>query len=411
MIDSRKTKMLAVLFTLTYMVSYITRINYGAIISEIETSTQLPRSILSMAVSGSFITYGLGQIVSGICGDRFSPKRLVQLGLTVTVFMNLLMPLCASPYQMLAVWCVNGFAQAFMWPPIVRIMVAAFSKEDYKKMAVRISWASSYGTIIIYFVAPILITLWNWKSVFWFSALCGAVMLFVWSKFCIDVNKSPHETNGSAAKVMQKDGLRVLFAPVVIGIMLAIILQGMLRDGVSTWMPSYIASTYHFSTAASILTGVVLPLFSILCTQIASVIYRKKWKSPVLCSTVMFAVGLISAVGLYACSGSNAALSVISAAMLTGTMHGVSSMLTAMVPPYFERYGNVSTASGVLNACAYIGSGISTFGIAVLSEQLGWQFTLLTWCMIALCGTLVCFICTRPWKRKFQSIQNGRKEQ
>lgn len=312
--------MLAVLFTLTYMVSYITRINYGAIISEIETSTQLPRSILSMAVSGSFITYGLGQIVSGICGDRFSPKRLVQLGLTVTVFMNLLMPLCASPYQMLAVWCVNGFAQAFMWPPIVRIMVAAFSKEDYKKMAVRISWASSYGTIIIYFVAPILITLWNWKSVFWFSALCGAVMLFVWSKFCIDVNKSPHETNGSAAKVMQKDGLRVLFAPVVIGIMLAIILQGMLRDG-------------------------------------------------------------------------------------------VSSMLTAMVPPYFERYGNVSTASGVLNACAYIGSGISTFGIAVLSEQLGWQFTLLTWCMIALCGTLVCFICTRPWKRKFQSIQNGRKEQ
>ena len=72
------------LFSLTYFVSYISRINYGAIISEMETATNISRSLLSMAITASFITYGTGQIVSGIIGDKISPKKLVGIGLIVT---------------------------------------------------------------------------------------------------------------------------------------------------------------------------------------------------------------------------------------------------------------------------------------------------------------------------------------
>ena len=46
------------------------------------------------------------------------------------------------------------------------------------------------------------------------------------------------------------------------GVMIAIVMQGMLRDGVTTWMPSYISETYNLSNAIAILTGVVLPVFS-----------------------------------------------------------------------------------------------------------------------------------------------------
>ena len=80
MVDKKKARSLAVLFTVTYMASYITRINFGAIISEIEVQTGIARTLLSMSVTGGFITYGIGQIVSGICGDYFSPKKLVSSG-------------------------------------------------------------------------------------------------------------------------------------------------------------------------------------------------------------------------------------------------------------------------------------------------------------------------------------------
>lgn len=400
MINEKKARGLAFLFTVTYIVSYITRINLGAIISEIEATTQISRSLLSTAVTGSFISYGVGQIISGICGDLFSPKKLVQTGLIISVIMNLLIPLCASPYLMLIVWCINGFAQAFMWPPIVRLMVAVFSKEHYKKMAVRISWASSYGTIIIYFIAPILIMLLNWKAVFLFSACCGIIMSIFWNKYCIDIKDIPQE-KAKTKKTCQKSATKALLSPVVMAIMTATILQGMLRDGVATWMPTYIADTYHLGSAVSILTGVVLPLFSILCTQTASVLYRKKIKSPVFCSTIMFLIGTISTVGLNYGSGNNVILSVVCCSLLTGAMHGVSLMLTAMVPPFFKKYGNVSTVTGILNACAYVGSGISTFGIAIISENVGWQFTLFIWCVIAIVGTLICFVSIKPWRNRF----------
>ena len=145
--DKRIITRIVLLFSITYMVSYITRINYGAIISEMITDTGMSKSMLSLAITGSFITYGAGQVISGLCGDRFSPKRLVTYGLILTVLMNLLIPFCKDHYQMLAVWCVNGFAQAFMWPPLVRLMTLLFGSEEYKKASVRVSWGSSIGTM------------------------------------------------------------------------------------------------------------------------------------------------------------------------------------------------------------------------------------------------------------------------
>jgi len=399
-VSDRKVRGLALLFMATYMVSYITRVNFGAVISEIEADTHIARTLLSMSITGSFITYGAGQLISGVCGDLVSPKRLVQAGLITTTLMNLIIPLCQSPYQMLVVWCINGFAQAFMWPPIVKLMVAAFSEEYYNKMAIRISCASSYGTIVTYFAAPLLISAAGWRAVFIFAACCGAIMTVLWSKYCIDI-KSIVQKPLKREEIKKPSAVKVLFSPVVIAVMFAIILQGMLRDGVTTWMPTYITDTYNLGTTVSILSGVVIPLFSILCIKIASALYKGKLQNPVLCSAVMFLIGLISAVALYFSSGSSVILSVVCTSVLTGAMYGVATMLTAIVPPFFKKYGNISTVSGVLNACTYVGSGISTFGIAVLSKNMGWKLTLLMWCVVAVMGTILCFVSAIPWKKKF----------
>ena len=390
--DKKQINGLAFLFAITYMVSYITRINYGAVISEIEASTSMSRALLSMAVTGSFITYGAGQIVSGFFGDRFSPKKLVLYGLITTVMMNFLIPLCSSPYLMTAVWCVNGFAQSFMWPPMVKIMTSLLSADEYKKTTVKVSWGSSCGTIAVYLVSPLIISLVGWRGVFVFSAICGLIIIFVWNKFACDVPVK------EAVRTIRKSD-KSLFAPVMLCIMLAIILQGMLRDGITTWMPSYIAQTYDLSNVISILTGVILPVFSIICFHITSSLHRRLFVNPILCSGVIFGAGAVAAVALYIFTGNNAALSVILSAILTGCMHGVNLILICMIPSYFTKRGNVSTVSGVLNSCTYIGSAISTYGIAALSENFGWDFTLFTWLIIGVVGTAVCLISAVPWTK------------
>ena len=390
---------LALLLSCTYMVSYITRINYGAIISEMEAATAFPRNLLSMALTGSFITYGIGQIVSGFLGDRFSPKGMITCGLSVTILMNLLVPLCRDPYQMLAVWCVNGFAQSFMWPPLVRLMTILLSEEEYKSVSTKVSWGSSVGTILVYLIAPAIISLWGWRGVFMASAACGVVMLVVWRWVAPDIRLEATVKKGEK----KKGNVAAFFSPLIAGIMAAIVLQGMLRDGVTTWMPTYISDTYHLSTVISILTGVILPIFSILCVQISAKVYTKALTNPVACAGAFFCGGTLSALGLFFLTEQNAAASVLLSAILTGCMHGVNLMFITMLPPFFKRYDAVATASGLLNSCTYVGSAISTYGIAVLSANIGWQSTILIWVAIAAIGGMLCLICIRPWKRKFMN--------
>lgn len=390
------------LLVLAYTVSYITRINYGAIISEMVLSTGMTKAQLSLGVTGSFFTYGIGQIISGICADRYSPKKIVSMGFLITVAMNVILPFCTNHYQMLVIWCINGFAQAFMWPPIIKIMISTFSAEEYKNASVKVSFGSSIGTIIVYLVSPIIISAFSWKYVFWFSAFCGFIMLLIWNKadlesdsYCVKKSEKVNKINISG-----------IFCPVMIFIFIAIVLQGMLRDGVTTWIPSYLSELYNMDNEISILSGAILPLFTILCFEIVSRLYQKKFKNPISCSSLVFSIGLLSALGLLLLAGKSFIGTMAFAALLIGSMHGVNLMLVCMIPPYFKKYGNVSTASGIINACTYVGSAISTYGIAVLSDKMGWNFTVLIWALMAMFGTLICVFSAKKFEKEFYNLDD-----
>lgn len=390
---------LAWLLMITYTVSYLTRINYGAVLVDMVASTGFTKPELSMAVTGSFITYGLGQVVSGFFGDRIQPKRLVMLGFLVTVCMNLLLPFCTTPWMMTVVWSINGVAQAFMWPPIVRIMVGCFRGEDYTKATVIVSWGSSIGTLLIYLIAPVMVSLIGWKSMFWFSCLCGLAIMPIWQKCCPVL---PEEKKEIASQKGGHEGLgRLLLSPLMLSILLSIVLQGSLRDGVTTWMPTYVSETYDLGSSVSILTGVLLPIFSLVSIWVVRWFFEKKLKHPVICSMMLFLVGALSAVVLYVTTGVNGPVSIFFMALLTGCMHGVNLILISFLPAYFKKTGHVSLISGILNSCTYVGSALSTYGIAVLTDAVGWKPTILVWLGIVVLGTVLCAVNIPAWNRKF----------
>jgi len=399
--NKRDVKRLALLLTATYMVSYITRTNFGAIVSEISDATGIAKSLLSMPLTGSFITYGVGQLISGVLGDRISPKKLVSAGLFLTVLMNVLLPLFQDPWIMLGIWCINGLAQAFMWPPIVRMMTVLLEAEDYKKTVTQVTSGGLAGTILIYLISPLVISLMGWQGTFYFSAALGLCMLIVWNLAARDVfvqrNVTPEKRNSP---------LHLLLTPLMLCVLVLIIMQGMLRDGITTWMPSLVSESFLLDNKISILSGVLMPVFSIAGIQLTNLVYRKKLKNPLLCSGVLFGFGGVCAFLLYLFCQDSVVLTIICAAFLIGSLHGVNLLLISMVPRYFEKYGKISTISGVLNACTYIGSAVSTYGIAALSEGIGWSKTVFLWFLIALAGAVLCMVCVCPWKKRFQNSES-----
>ena len=392
--DRKQISRTIALFACVYMVSYMTRINLGAVLTAVAEDTGMTKTMLSAAVTGSAVTYGVGQILSGYVGDRISPKKLVFLGLVISAGMNLLIPLCDGAGQMSAVWCVNGLAQACMWPPLVKLMVGLFDSQTYQKASTMVSWGSSFGTIAIYLLSPLVIAVFGWRMLFRMTAVCGILMALLWGKLC---REPVYEKTVRKELPKGESGGRLL-SPLLVAIMAAIILQGALRDGVTTWMPSFVSETFSLSSEVSILSGVCLPVFSILSFRVALWLYERFPGNPVRCAGWLFCVGAGAALMLTLVCGSSALGSILCMALLTGAMHGVNLMLICMVPPFFQRHGNISTVSGILNSCTYVGSALSAYGIALLSESAGWQITALVWFAIAALGSVICAVCAKIWK-------------
>ena len=373
---------MTLLFMFLYLISYITRINYGAVISEIVHAQGMPRPEASLALTASAITYGVGQLLSGFLGDRLNPKKLIFAGLIVTLSMNLVIPFCKASVGMTAAWAINGMAQAFMWPPLIKIMTSIFHKEDYQRSCLVVSFASSIGTMLVYLLSPLCIYLGGWRLIFVVSAICAAIMAAVWYQKCPDPGKPQ---NTAAAKKSGRLSHRVYL---ILGLtMLAIALHGVLRDGVTTWMPSYIADTFHLDNKFAILTGVVLPIISMLMLQVASILYHKKIKTELTLASLMFFGGFLTSFLLFLANGLSAGISV------------ANWVMTSMIPPHFAKYGNISFISGLLNFSTYIGSAASAYGIAAFSERFSWNGTLLLWAMLAFAGCAVCFFAGIYWRK------------
>ncbi|MBQ3065997.1 MAG: MFS transporter [Clostridia bacterium] len=404
---SKQTVFLIFLFAIVYFTSYLTRNSYNSAISEITESLQTTSDATGIVSTCAFLTYGFGQIICGLLGDRIAPRKMILAGLAATSVCNLLMPVIGGNITMMAVlWGINGFTQAMFWPPLVRLMAEQFSENDYNDCMVAVTTASSFGNILIYLISPLCIAISGWRLLFVITGFCGIAMFALW----VVGTRSMHQEKGagvlaqeavSAEKKDEEVSVSVKSMIVMSGlvfILIGIVMQGMLRDGVTTWMPSLISSTFHLSSEISILTAVVLPIFAIISIKVSSMV-QKKIGNELLCAAIFFGIGLVCSVLMLLLFSVSVIVSILMMALITACMHGINLMLISYVPRYFARYGKISTMSGLLNAFTYIGSAISTYGFALLSERYGWHFTIGSWAVIAGVGMIACAIIIRRWKR------------
>ncbi len=274
-------------------------------------------------------------------------------------------------------------------------MTSVFKKEDYDTACTVVLCAASVGTIAVYAFSPLCIYFAGWRSIFVVSALCAILMTIVWVKKCPVVSTKNNVEKSADTQGMKMSGSVYLFTGFLL---IAIAIQGTLRDGVTTWMPSYISETFQLDNKIAILTGIILPIFSIVAVQLTSALYRKFAKNELLLAGTIFATGCITNLTLYFTNGVSPILSIFLSALLTGCMHGVNWIMTCIMPLKFKKYGKISFMSGLLNSFTYVGSSISVYAIAIFSEHSGWSATLLMWSGIAFVGMVICLALSKKNK-------------
>lgn len=386
---------LMVLCAAAYFTSYLTRVNFAAVIAAIIQADDIDKTLAGAVTTLGFITYGVGQLVSGWLGDRINPKKLMFGGFLLTAAMNMLIPACSNGKWMCIVWAVNGFAQSFMWPPMVKIMKNAMDDDGYNKGILIVNLGATAATIMIYLISPFIIRQWSWRAVFMVNGSIAVIMAIVWMIIITEIEKTANLSyvlikGKSGQKDKQKQPLSVKLG-LLICVMVAIMLQGSLRDGVTTWVPTYITEVFKLDSSNSILTSVIIPIFSFISLKLSSVIYNKMGKKPYFTAGVFFAIAAVCAAILRVFSDFSPILTVVLAALLVAIMHGINLVLVCLLPAVLADDNNVSALSGILNFMTYVGSAISTYGFAVFSEKTGWSGTVVLWAIIAALGVVMCF--------------------
>lgn len=385
--------------------------NYSACMVAIIAAEGYAKGMVGLVGTGLFITYGLGQIFSGFLGDYVSPRKMIGVGLIGSSLSNLLMCLTPNLNMMIVIWCINGFMQSLLWSPIVRMFAQYFTTEVRGTLGVYINSTVPVGTLATYgFTALILELTGNWRMVFFGSFV--VVMLTAVGWWISTGMLLPKLTRVDVETVCDKKAEPVEKAPLgelvltsgMVFMCLVLMMQGMLKEGITAWMPNLMGERFEIGTTMAIVSTSLIPMFNIIGITIAAKA-RVAIGDEVKCSFVLFVAGTVSLVALFITSFIGLIPMFILFSIATTIMMAINTVYVGVLPGYFAKKGRSSSVSGILNAFVNLGIAVSMFATGAFSDMFGWNMTMIFWCVCGGVGIFSSLIGYQIWKKYKLKLQ------
>lgn len=382
---------------ITYFLCYIGRINYSIIIVEIVGEGMLTKPQAGLISTGAFFAYGTGQLFSGFLSGKLLPKRLMLIGIAGSALCNLGMFFARSHSLMLCLWILNGFSQSLMWAPIMKMFSEYLSHKDGVRANTHFASCGILSMVAAAGLCSLTVSLFSWQYIFLLSSVLILIAAVVFSvgitkteQRLAAVEDTPPEQTGQEAAPVGKFNYKALFAtPVFLIILFVTVIQGILKDGVSTWIPTLLSERFHVVSYLSILVMAILPLTNLAGIYAAPLISEKIFKNEVTAAALFFAVAGFSAAGALLLKSAGIIITVLLLSLLTSSVAGINLILVGFIPLRFSKWKIAAVLSGFINFMTYFGSAISGYGFGSISTRSGWDRVILLWLGLAGAGCLM----------------------
>lgn len=346
-----------------------------------------------------FFAYGAGQIINGILCRKYNARFIITFSLLVSAAINLAVFFLPPFFALKYLWLLNGFSLSFLWSVISTVLSKCLSDENLKKAVVIMSISTPAGT----FLAYLLGALFTKVNFFNLSFLVGAVALsaigVVW--FFSYGKLTSGKTYGKSGEIADKNGeaataeilhidenysvekRNAMVTLVFLGVFAVI--NNLVKDGLSTWMPSVLKEKYELSESGSIALSLALPFLSVFGAFVATRV-NDKAKNFVFTSVIFFAVSALFMPLIIWGDFGGFILPLCVFALIALLMTAVNSVVTAMAPMYMRNFFFSGTLAGILNGCCYLGSTISSYGLGKIADELSWNavfIIIFAFCLLA----------------------------
>ncbi len=409
---------------LAYTCSYLGRKDFSACIPAMIGEGLLDKTYAGYITTAYMLTYGLGQMLSGLLATRVKPKYLIGIGLMGAGLCNLTMSRMETATLMPLVWGLNGMFHSLLWAPIVRVFTDLLPAGKRERAGVNISAACSAGAVLAYLVPGLILRLAGWRVVF---VVAGCVLLtaaLVWvvghwalrgyiahmeAVSAAEREKMATESvTGTVAPPKRASLAHVFIASGLWVVLFSLICNGALRDAVESWAPTFLAERFRLDESTAALFAVFIPIISLAGPYAAEWMYRKWIHNELFTSGIMFVAGTLFIGGMFLCRDLHALPTSLLMALAVAAMFGANHMFLTVLPYHFAPMGLSAAVSGFLNSVIYLSTALFSSAYGIIAERCGWNTMMLVWLGVGAAGIIFCGLGGTLWQKKYPLVDKGK---
>lgn len=356
---------------LAYTAAYLGRYSYNSNITAIIEHFGVSHADAGLVTTCFFFAYGAGQVVNGILCRRYSRKWVVPFSLACSAGLNLAVFLGAGFGWLKYLWLLNGMAQSMLWPTLIYTLSQTLDAADLSKSVVVMSTTVPVGTLAAYGISAFLTVSGGYRYSFLTGAITALGAAAAWLLLYRRAFRAGGQGGAAVRESVQGGGGGSFLALTVVMLGIFAIINNLVKDGLTTWVPSILKEKYGLHQGLSILMTLVLPLLGLFGAACNTLLNRKVRSFLSLTGLWYLAAVFCMAAVVFLDQGWGVMLAAFGVVSLA--MYAVNNVITSMAPLFMREQINSGLLAGILNGCCYVGSTVSSYGLGSVADRFGWN--------------------------------------
>ncbi len=407
-LDSKSLSILLFLFLfIMYAVVYMTKTMFSSALAVIVEEGAMTKSETGLINAVFWLAYGVFQFVGGFAADRYSPYKLIMIGIVGSVISNTVIYFNQSYSVIMIAWIFNAIAQFGLWPGLFKI-VSTQLKPSFRSTAVFwLSFSTSFGLGLSLLVASFVK---HWINNFLVSiiSLLGVVIIYFFLNRFLEKRMIEEEIEykdvSEKEEAVKQPMLSLALSSGLLYFMFVCFFRVAIDNGIKMMTPVMLMESYETLPAAiSTRLTTILIVFSAFGTFIAGAVKKKITENETTAQIIFYTISIAPLVLVCFVGKIEYLWILLSLSVAIMMVQSASPFVQSFVVLRFNKHNRIGTVSGMLNATASFGNVFASYVFAKMAETTSWQIVTLSWLVIALACVLICIFVLQKWTRFIKS--------
>lgn len=401
-----------------YALVYMTKSCFSGALASIVAEGSLTLTETSIISAGFYIAYTPLQILGGVFADKYSPEKLIAVGLLGSAASNVVIFFNQSFWVMLAAWVFSAIIQFALWPAVYKIMSSQLVRSDRSRMIFFMSFASSGGLILTYVISAFLP---NWRWNFAISAVTLVILTVILLVFCKLLNpilkkdkppKVVEELDPNDNPALHMSPMKIFAISGFVALLPAVLVRTMVEQGAKTLSPTMLSQSYEsISPTLGNLLNVLIIVAGVGGTFLLKfLIFPGFIKNELVCYLVLLGITLPFSLVLRFVGDLPVGV-IVFALCMSSLFLSATHLLTQYFNMHFVKYGLNGTAAGILNAAASFGLVMNYCVFGPTAERLGWPTVTTLWIIMIVIGMIGVAFGIKPSIKFIKNLQKHTEAQ